>query len=272
VALYGVAHVLHLNLREPDELRLARNSLKGFMRSSPESQRDPLPWEAYVLISAWPARQGGTVNVLAARLLVVLYDGSLRPSEGLAIRGCDVHVRPRDSGHYLPLAIKIAPFVADTGLPPAPRTKAGEYDDTVVFGEQPSLMAGRGVAMAVLRLLKATVLGIRRLFPITLAQLDVAFAAAVDALGLCALRVSPHCCRHGGPSTNLRKLRTLDEAQRRERCKVLASVRRYEKAGRLLHQLALVTPALLRQAKFDAARPEALLAPQQSSGPRTGVR
>jgi hypothetical protein len=89
-------------------------------------------------------------------------------------------------------------------------------------------------------------------FPISLAQLERKFADAVKALKLNRLLCTPHCLRHGGPSTDFALgYRSLASIQRRGRWHAASSVKRYEKAGRLSKQVAHLTADLLRQARID---------------------
>lgn len=50
VAVYGVAHIRMLNLRDPLELALSRQALRGFGVAASETQRDPICWEALALL------------------------------------------------------------------------------------------------------------------------------------------------------------------------------------------------------------------------------
>ena len=92
---------------------------------------------------------------------------------------------------------------------------------------------------------------------ITLAQWEACFKRAVAELQLGHLRLSPHCLRHGAASSDFATgARRLDELQRRGRWKAAASVRRYEKSGRLAAQVAAMGPALLgRATRLAAAMP-----------------
>ena len=62
-------------------------------------------------------------------------------------------------------------------------------------------------------------------------------AKAVSALNLTALKITPHCMRHGGASVDALCGKLLPEIQRRGRWAAASSVKRYEKTGRLLKQL-----------------------------------
>ena len=263
MALFGHIHVANLNSKDPLVLPLSRQGLRGYGVAAPEQQRDPLPWEAAVLIADFLARRGDPQSLDAARAVVILYDGFLRPSELLGLRCCDIHVLGRRTGaRYGKVATTIRPSAVDDGSLPLPRTKAGDYDDTVTFGDTASASAGRGFVAPLLMALKAAKRGTQRLLSLTLPQLDQCFADAVAALGLQRLRATPHCCRHGGASTDFSlKVRSLDEVQRRGRWKAHSSVRRYEKAGRLTRQLSFLSRAQLKSANITAIELPSLLTP-----------
>ena len=83
----------------------------------------------------------------------------------------------------------------------------------------------------------------------------MAFRQAAEAAGLQRLRLCPHALRHGGASSDFAlKHLTLSEVQRRGRWKCVASVRRYEKAGRLTRQLAKLSSAQLSDASRVSKR------------------
>lgn len=252
-ALYGLAFKLTLNLRDPCELPLSRASLRGYGQAAPERQRDPLPWEACCLIAAWLARRDHPGDLDAARAFVVTFDGYLRPSETLALRGIDITVlRHRTSLPYRKVSVTLAPFRPDDGDPAAPTTKAGDYDDTVLFGDPASCAAQRGFIADMLARCKSSGSALGRIFNIRLFDMELKFKQAVTALGLTRLHCTPHCLRHGGPSTDFAlSFRTLEDIQRRGRWHAQASVKRYEKAGRLTKQVAMLTPGHLQQAKRD---------------------
>ena len=76
----------------------------------------------------------------------------------------------------------------------------------------------------------------------TLPQLERAFRRATIALELDKLKLTPHCGRHGGPSTDMLVGSTdLRAVQRRGRWQALSSVKCYEKHGKLTRQLKLMT-------------------------------
>jgi hypothetical protein len=252
-AVYGFAFQQALNMRDPRELALARASLRGFALASPDRQRDPLPWEACCLVAAWLARRGWPGDLAAGRACIVAFDGYMRPSEVLSIRAIDVTVlRHRTSLPYGRVSVTLAPFVVDCGAPAAPRTKSGDYDDTILFGDASSIAAGRAFAGTALMHAKADAASLSRAFPISLAVFERKFSEASKALNLNRLMCTPHCLRHGGPSTDFALgFRSLSSIQRRGRWHAASSVKRYEKAGRLNKQVAHLTVDLLRQARID---------------------
>ena len=72
------------------------------------------------------------------------------------------------------------------------------------------------------------------LFNFTYVDLLAAVREAASALGAAALRVTPHCFRHGGASHDRAvRARTLPEIQRRGMWASPNSVRRYDKHGRI---------------------------------------
>ena len=254
MALYGLVHRECLTLKDPNEMQIARAALRGFGVAAPTKQRDPMPWEAVVLLATYLAQLQDPLALDVGRALVVAFDGYLRPSEVVGIKGCDVTIVGRNSVlEYRPVSVTIAPFKADDGGLPNPPTKSGEYDDSVVFGDQASMRSGRGWICGLLAALKKRRPGARAIFTCDLGQLESLTKFAVKTLGMEALRLTPHCARHGGASSDYAtSVRPLDGVRRRGRWKAEESVRRYEKAGRLHKQVALISPALLTGIKTKA--------------------
>ena len=255
VAVYGLAHQMQLNLKDTAELCRSRRALKGFSVSAPDAQRDPLPWEGVVLIASWLLDQENQQDVAMARAMVVAFDGYFRPSEVLGIRGCDITIaRKALLSRIPPATVRLAPSAADRGDLPNPRTKSGSYDDTVSFGDDASTAAGRRFVVDLLTGLKKAHAPNARVFPVTLAAFEARFRDAVAALNLKMLCVSPHCLRHGGASSDYAAShRGLSDVQRRGRWLAQASVRRYEKTGRLAAQISRLDGAQIRSAKAASA-------------------
>ncbi|CAK0861131.1 unnamed protein product, partial [Prorocentrum cordatum] len=260
-ALYGYAFEERVNLRDVTEFPQARLTLKGFAKASPGEQRDPCPWEAALLIIDQCLTSHCPRQQLVGAGVAVAFDGYLRLSELLHLKACDVTcLRHSATSAYPQVSITLMP-AAPADCPPSVTTKAGEYDDTVTFGGIGSAGISRRWVAKLLRDLKATTPPTRPLFPFSHREFEVAFREAADAAGLQRLRLCPHSLRHGGASTDFAlKHRSLAEVQRRGRWKCAASVRRYEKAGRLTRQLAKLSRGQLS----DAARVGRRLAAKSS--------
>jgi hypothetical protein len=160
---------------------------------------------------------------------------------------------------YPAVSLRIAPFVPELhGVSRA--TKSADYDDTIVLGDEASQLAGRGLLAALVAQLSKQGAADSALLDLTLPLWERSFHRAVVGLGLEALRISPHCLRHGAASSDFAsKFRRLDELQRRGRWKAAASVRRYEKCGRLSGQVAMMSAELLEKAAtLSATLPSAL--------------
>ena len=144
---------------------------------------------------------------------------------------------------------------ARRGRSRAAASKTGVYDGTVVIADTVSRQVGRAW---IAHLVGALVRGrppSSPLFGLTLPQYSRALAAALDALALRALDVTPHSVRHGGASKDaLDRARGEKEIALRGRWGCLASVARYRKTGTLLRQEALV-PEELRVVAGDVWLP-----------------
>lgn len=197
--------------------------LKGWDRLEPPGSRVPAVWEA-VLAVADDLIGRDHLSTMAGALLPIAFDGYLRPSEALALRGADV-LRPARTGPARLWAATVAPATQ-----PAP-SKTNTFDDTVFLG---SAAKGQAFVGGLLDALKSRV-GARLLFDgFSLAKLETILNAACRRLQL-PVPFTPHSLRHGGASRDaLEKLEDLRGIQRRGRWKARESVRRYEKAGTLL--------------------------------------
>ena len=138
-------------------------------------------------------------------------------------------------------AVVICPSTEDA------TTKTGTQDDTLEVGTPGS---NRGWLCSLLRAAtKRANNDDALLFPLTLAEFEKVFATAVKALDLQHLKVTPHCLRHGGASTDV-YFQWLDllAVQQRGRWVASSSVLRYSKHGRLLRQLRSLDGERLRTA------------------------
>jgi hypothetical protein len=88
-----------------------------------------------------------------------------------------------------------------------------------------------------------------RLFSLTLPQYEKLVKLAVASCQLEPLKITPHCFRHLGPSEDVLHSRLeMALVQQRGRWMAASSVLRYQKQGRLLRQLALMSTDHLREA------------------------
>jgi integrase len=217
----------------------ARDALRGWLCSSPGGSQLPAPWEAVLAGAVWLARDPRAGSLHAARAGVVCFHCHLRPSEALALRAADVvHCRPR-SATRAALGVVIAPSDGPAGLLPLRTSKTGAQDDTVLVADLPRLTEPGRLARSALLGVAAMLAPGDALSPLTHSQLASAWRRAWQALGLAGLRLSPHSWRPGGAAHDaLYQLRDLLVIQRRGRWRAAQSVRRYEKAGILLKQIA----------------------------------
>jgi hypothetical protein len=146
----------------------------------------------------------------------------------------------------------LAPSRRDDGSEPAIRTKAGQHDDAIAFGDAASCAAGRSRIASLLQHLKTTASSpASLLFPISLARYEELFRRAARSLGLGKLKCTPHSARHGGPSSDYaRGLRNLLDIQKRGHWGVASSVRRYEKSATLMRQLSLLDSQQIDRSVF----------------------
>ncbi|CAK0819575.1 unnamed protein product [Prorocentrum cordatum] len=246
-AVHGAIFVKEYPRQSPTTMYRAKDALAGWFKAGPDRVRDPLPWEAAVLIAdnlAERDREG----VAAAGALLVSFDGYIRPSNTLAITSRLASQRQAGSNpNYPSLVVTIAPQADDHGQQPAPSTKSGDHDCTIVFGDQASLKANRGICRDALLWASRKARRGRPLFDISLAKYEQLFNQAVSDVKLSSLRVAPHCARHGGPSSDAAlKLRPLEAIQKRGLWRSASTVRRYEKHGTLMRQIAKMTSSQLR--------------------------
>ena len=247
-AVWGYVFCKRLPRKSPGFLYRTKQALAGWTARCPGQEGRPSPWIATVAIAKWFQTNRGVKGSHAARALVVQQRGHMRPSEALALKGADVHVvvRSRRGPSVSGVAVTICPRPEHLPTGEVRRTKAGSFEDTIAFDEICDLRAGHGWVGDLLRNLKAETAPTARLFPIDLPELEQLHRQAVDALGLQALRLTPHSGRHGGPSEDAAAgLRTASEIMKRGRWESPKSVRRYMKPGTLLRQLNLLPSTLV---------------------------
>ena len=228
--VYAIAWYLTLPTWSPTCLVLTKASLKGFYRLSRDFARDPAPWEAWCLIAKWLIDADSTNGVDFAAVLICMYDRYLRPGEQASL--CYQQIVPPLHGadpRYRQWAI-----IARSSDEPR-TTKTRTQDDTITTG---SANADRQWVINVVAALRCSA-GEHDapLHNFTPPQPERAFQRAAIALELDKLKITPHCGRHGGPSTDM-LVGSIDlrGVQRRGRWQALSSVKHNEKHGKLLRQ------------------------------------
>ena len=231
-------------LKSPDTLPLSKATLAGFTTSSPEHARDPMPEEAWWLIMENLFECQGKDGRHAARALAVSYDGFFRPSEVLSLCASDVHslTGRRRKPDMAPVSVTLRPLGDyQQGQAVPARTKGGEHDDSIAFGQSPGTPGCRPWVAGLLdKLAKSRRHG--HLFPISLNRYQHLFRLATVACELQRLKLTPHCARHGAASVGYASGKmTIKDIQKRGRWKAASSVRTYEKSARLVRQLNRMT-------------------------------
>ena len=197
------------------------------MKRSPGGTRLPYPEEmiyALAMVVAYHLDASGA-SLLPAAALILAHHCYLRPGE---LRNL--------TWRYIVPARRLGPPQAVITLHPAEMSRAsktGEYDETVVVDL---------VWLAELLLReRAQIHDLDAPFlALTTRDLQRHFDQAQEALGLVKplKRQTLHVLRHSGATADTwHRRRTIDEVQKRGRWKSPASVRRYEKSGRVAERL-----------------------------------
>ena len=246
-AVWGYVHCARLPRKAPGFLFRTKQALAGWKSRAPGKEGRPAPWIATCAIALWLKRHKGRSGLHAARALVVQQRGHMRPSEVLSLLSGDVHVvsRQRRSLSTSGVAVTICPR-PDSVTSTTRRTKTNSFEDTIAFDKLCDLRAGHGWVGELLCSLKSVTPASSLLFPISLVELEKLYKEATASLQLDHLRITPHSCRHGGPSEDAAAgIRTAAEIQKRGRWEALKSVNRYMKPGTLLRQLNLIPQAVV---------------------------
>ena len=185
--IYGVCVLKDWRSRDPAILPLSKMTLEGFVRKTPESMRDPIPYPAVWLIANRIFEAGDQLsNVLAACLCLIAADCYLRPSEGLDLLVKHV-LPPRGRAGVLHYVLEIYP---QGGAKPA---KNKQFDLGVVVGAH-----GRDYVADIVKSLSANRAKDERIFEgLSLSMLERFFRQ--HRHGLCGGE-TPHGLRHTGPS------------------------------------------------------------------------
>ena len=212
-------------------LPLCRQSLRGWRRKKPASSRLPLPWEVVAMMANWMIGQGRWTSAV---LMLTMFQAYLRPGEPFKIRVGDV-VKPVFGSSSRHWALILHPL--EIGV--ASKTRA--FDETSVIDGPVFQFLGPALERLVRGrhpdepLFVETAQGFLALFR---------EAAEFFDLDTCISRVIPYRLRHGGASFDIISgARTLPEVGKRGRWRIAASVRRYEKGGRVGQLLARLPEA-----------------------------
>ena len=250
-AVYAVASLYFLACVSKRVVVMPRTlaALKGWGKLQPDRSREPCPWVVALLISKFLADRPGQLQLLAARALLIQFSLLLRPSELISASLSSAILGKRSFGtSYNKMALVVAPShnVEDDDhtfdLKPS---KTNTFDDTITFDD--CLIEPRVKELFGKQVLLARQSGWKTLWgPLSYTAYARLIRSAVAGLKL-PYQVTPHMFRHGGASEDyLRGLRSLEAIQIRGRWDAFASVRRYQKSGRLLRMVQAL-PAHLRQ-------------------------
>ncbi|CAK0857017.1 unnamed protein product [Prorocentrum cordatum] len=227
----------------------ARQSLRGWKVLTPPLTRLPLPEEVVAALACELVSMGLWEVAACVVLSMVFY---MRPGEWGRVRVKHA-IAPRASGSQAlrQWALVLHPRDGEEARP----SKTAEFDESLVLDLTCDLWLG-----GVLRSLTAAKPPDAALFSFSVEEFAEIFRRAVRRLGL---EPAPMPCllRHAGASRDfVNGLRPLSEVKRRGRWKTDASVRRYEKGGRLSEQFAKLPPALQKHAlRCHSVLPEVLL-------------
>jgi len=221
----------------PGSLPRASRAAKGWRRLSPLWSRLPIPWEVAALMATRMLNRGRIESAFLTVLTFALY---LRPSEALRLTVgslvAPIKVGPLTRRFW---CIVLHPRELDTP------SKTGEFDETLVMDSaffrflDPILQAlARG------RSADQPLVGVTY-FEWVADFAEAGAACELDALGPPVL----YQLRHGGTSFEMMmQVRPLLEIKKRGRWQADASLRRYEKGGRLQQQLQRLGKARLGEA------------------------
>ena len=209
----------------------ATQALRGWKRRAPTQTKMPLPFEAVVLIAWRLATTGYWTSAVAVVLMFSLY---LRPSEPFLLTGSQLTPPIAGSRHKFWVVV----------LHPEERLVASK---TMQFNEAiPCDSPDLQWLNPALKFLRSATAQDAPVFPFTQAAFGRRFTAAAKELGIASLGGTAGHLRHSGPSHDMGcRHRTLAAIKLRGRWASDASVRRYQKEGRVSEQLAKI-PEVLR--------------------------
>ena len=245
-ARYMIAAVLffkpELKSKGMSKLPRVKQSLDGWQKLCPPRSRLPIPYEVVALLALWALQSGAKQIAMYLLLSFALY---LRPNESLRLRKRDL-VKPSTGrgGGYPHWTVVLHPLELGHS------SKTQEFDECLALDLPYQAMYGQ----ATFRLMRlAQRKADDKIFSIAVEDVHNFLKEASVKLQLQSLgELHPYRLRHGGASHDCNsKLRDVAGVQLRGRWKTLASVRRYQKGGRL-SQLFKGLPKEIRKAAREA--------------------
>lgn len=236
-ALFGwikLRSQVHLDSRQ--QMPFSREALKGWRSHFPGHSRTGVDLVLWDLVALHAIHKG---YMLCAAGILIQGDGYLRPCELFDLTPQHLIKPP---GSRLTGIWGAVIGLLESGKP----TKAGEYDDVVLFDSK-----GRTDVNEVVRRLFRRSLSSETsiLSPLTYEQYGRQLAEAAKSAGLGHLHLTPHCLRHSGASHDAyHKIRGICEIQSRGRWKAAKSVARYKRPGRMLLSQSQVSAAIWKKA------------------------
>jgi integrase len=237
----------HLKSSKQMALPLTKQTLQCWKKLDPPKARLPLPWEAVCGLVELSFLEGQREIGLMMLLCFCLY---LRPGEVTRLRVQDlvppVHGSGGGGAEWTAILHPLEEHIP---------SKTQEYDETVSF-DKPWM---RFIAEATYRHLNLSGRGkAEKIFSCSAQQMKKFMEKGFNKLGLESLgSAHPYRLRHGGASRDYQhKMRSLTEIQKRGRWKSAASVRRYEKGGRLNQLLRSLAPKVLMKLQSATKRIE----------------
>ena len=236
-------------------LPAARQAAKGWKRLSPPTSRMPVPWELVCALANALMADGCRDAALLMLLSFVCY---LRPSEAAKLQVRDL-IPPVKGSQHVSWSLLLHPFERGAC------SKTQEFDESLLIDAQMVTSLGSAIKRHV-----AHKSSTEKLFSTKQKEMPRLLNWAARRLRVPErMKLCMYMMRHGGASHDFgSKQRTLQEVKRRGRWIAEASVRRYEKGGRLASQLHGLGTSLRAHALNCARSMDAVVAGRRS--PRSG--